>query len=270
MMVVMFILFLLTVLQVTAQLESAYWLRVDFNFPIAGSFGSISSKGEQDMADHLLENEKKSILMFLAPGLSMDLGKRINLHYSFQIQTTGLNTEKALSDLIKSSPDYFVQERPVHGNVQGSVVSSFLYTTSHAGLGYNMFHSKRIIFQPYVDYIFGRIRIAHGKYSFKSFESNDFFVRDYKESKIPLKGYSIGLKFKSNSQNKDKGGFLEPINFFIEYSHLNAEGTASVGSSYMFGEEVIESYNLQRSYQVFRVGAILRLGFNMIKRQSTE
>jgi hypothetical protein len=250
-----------------AQSDSAYWFRVEFNFPICLGTGLIQSEGETNKASLFLDNGRALTGLFIAPGVKLHLGRRINLNYSFHLQFSLVDASKSLTEMILNNPQYYVQAESEPYGEGIAEYGGFNFSQSRFGIGCSVARWKKWSVQAYGGYIVGKTRIPFGSFSLKSYESNDFIEVDFKQSQLPTKGYMIGCSMTNFTPMKKRRNF-GGLTLFLEYNRFNANGIAQIGSTRTFGIEEIEEYQIDRSFQNFKIGVQISLGFNSIRRKS--
>jgi hypothetical protein len=262
-----YVILFLGALKSNAQSDSAYWFRMEFNFPLCLGTGLIQSEGETNKASLFLDNGRALTGLFISPGIKIHMGRRINLNYSFHLQFSAVDAGKSLDEMILNNPQYYVQGERVSYGKRAASYNGFTFTQSRFGIGCSVAKWNKWYVQAYTGYIVGKTQIPYGSFSLKSYESNDFIEIDFKKASLPTEGYMVGCSLTSFDPIENQR-YFGGLTIFLEYDRFHANGLAQIESSQTFGPEEIEEYQINRTFQNIKIGMIISLGFNSIRRKS--
>jgi hypothetical protein len=244
---------------VRAQENQAPYFRLDFGLPISSGLSAnfINGSSENKYADHFIESNKPIGIYFTLLDLQLHFDNRFFIFGSIHRRSQSFNRNEALYEMRKNNPDYRIQQESVY-KYDNYVTPGFsgIIHNFNAGFGIDIHLQKNHYLQPQVAYSFGPERLAKERYAFKATNSNYYFIREFNDTKGHVKGFTVGLQYKSYFDRADNkpGPVLSNAGCSFSFCHMKSQGTGSYTDIDLYALSTGGSFRYKVKYNFISIG----------------
>jgi len=241
-----------------AQTDTIRCLRGEFYFPFSGGFSYIGNSSNSTQASPLLMNERDLGGFWQVVSFQLHIKNNVFAAASYTLSSLRSNREKALGQLQKENPNYFIQQESKYQEVDGWSYNVPSLDYWKFGVGMNLHLNKERYLQPCASFCTGRSTLPNGLYAFKEYTSNHFFVNDYQSGKSSATGFAIGLEYKRYAKTDEEGMFRYGIvGISLGFTHLATSGTGTITSADVFLNESVSTFSFEKSWNIISVGVLV-------------
>lgn len=215
------------------QMDSISTYRLEFETPISFGLTNMKSWGHSELAGHLTKPDKVWFPYIQMFGFQLHYKERYFAHLSYSGFSMALNKEKSLADLSSQFPEFYLQQESKYQGAIDDGSNSFAFRQIKIGFGINIPLSKSDYIQPYLCYDIGTARFPSVRYAFKEYNSNNYFIQDYRMRRSITHGIALNVLYKhywtvTGTEGKDSKRFY---GFRIEAVRFIAKGKGTIERS---------------------------------------
>jgi hypothetical protein len=192
---------------------------------------------------------------------------RVYIGVAFDFDGTNFKNNDALAELHDADQDHFVQQEGKYSTSSGFVYGKYSQSYLRSEIGLQLKLKPFIYLQPFISLNYGNAFLPKGRYSFKEYSSNYFYVNEYTFEKPRVKGYSIGLNFvhgmRSGQPNDKKLGFW---GVKLDYTFAEVTATGIVSSTDKYRPAAVYSYPVKRKASYLSLAVFIGLSSQKDKR----
>lgn len=261
-----FLLFLLFTNALLAQVDTVNLKKVRFEviFEPGLIYGNSSTVAPLPQGADAFLNSNKSYGSQVQYGTQIYFFNKIILEAYYTHDKFYLDGPKMHWDLKASNSNYFVQAEPKYGQSQAISFGDHDIHNFRIGLGINFKLTKSKYIQPYGSYAIGKMRLPDGKFAFKDYASNYFYINDYSFNSLKATGYVFGLRYKYfvDGNVDEPSPLYGDIGIKIEYTQMHFTGNGKIVKTDGITKwETEQSFSVSKSYNYFTVGVFCAVGY---------